>query len=398
MMRILYYSPHPLLSIGSPAGYATHMKEMIRAFERLGHTVEPLIMGGTSTALTNTGVGRNGVLKEIAKKIIPSAFWETLKDRQLVRFDHYAAQQLKQTIERFKPDLIYERSNYLQVSGVKMARQMGVKHILEVNSPYVEERVVLGGKSYYLKLAAQKEKEQLRETDLIVVVSTSLRDYFIKLYKLSAGRFVVTPNAINAVEIRLSATPSVSRNDFGWSSNNYIFGFVGSIFRWHGVDLLIDAFTAISKNWPESKLLIIGDGEIMPELKSKAIRAKMDDKIVFTGSVPHDRVFDYIQMMDVAIMAKTNWYGSPIKLFEYGFLSKPVIAPNAGPVKDVLKDKETALLVDPEVHSIQQAMEWMLNNKAAATVMGNRFREQIMASHQWEHNAQAVLAAINNHA
>lgn len=396
-MRILYYSPHPLLSIGSPAGYATHMKEMIRAFERLGHTVEPLIMGGTTTSLKNTEGGRKGRLKEIAKKIIPSALWETLKDRQLVRFDHNAAQQLKHTIERFKPDLIYERSNYLQVSGVEMASQMGVRHILEVNSPYVEERVVLGGKSYFLKLAAQKENEQLKKTDLIVVVSTSLRDHFIKLYKLPASRFVVTPNAINAAEIRLSANPPVNRTDFGWTFNNYVFGFVGSIFRWHGVDLLIDAFIVINKNWPESRLLIVGDGEIMPELKSKAIRAKMDDKIVFTGSVPHARVFDYINLMDVTIMAKTNWYGSPIKLFEYGFLGKPVIAPNAGPVKDILKDKETALLVDPEIHSIQQAMEWMLNNKVAATAMGNRFREQILSSHQWEHNAQAVLAAINNH-
>lgn len=396
-MRILYYSPHPLLSIGSPAGYATHMKEMIRAFERLGHHVEPLIMGGGSTISKQGKTVQPGSFKKIAKKMIPAALWETIKDRQLIRFDQYAAQQLKQAIVTYKPNLIYERCNYLQVSGVVTANQLGIQHILEVNSPYVEERVVLGGKSYYLQLAAQKEKEQLQKTDRIVVVSSSLRDYFMEVHRLPASRFLVTPNAINAAEIRLSANPSVCRADVGWSSSDYVFGFVGSIFRWHGVDLLIDAFTALSKNWPSAKLLIVGDGEIMPELKAKARQSGQEANIRFTGSVPHQRVFDYIQVMDVAIMAKTNWYGSPIKIFEYGYLGKPVIAPNAGPVKDVMKHKETGWLVDPEVNAIREAMEWMLNNKETAITIGNRFREQILATHQWEHNARTVLAAMNKH-
>lgn len=373
------------------------MKEMIHAFERLGHTVEPLIMGGNINTAGNRRAAQAGLIKTLVKKITPPFLWETIKDRQLLSFDRQAALQLQDAVRRFKPDIIYERCSYLQVSGIEVAKQMGVRHIMEVNAPYVEERVVLGGSSLYLKLAAKKEKEQLHKTDTIVVVSTALRDYFIKHFQLPASRFIVTPNAINASAVNLSASPLVSRKDFGWSPDDYIFGFVGSIFRWHGVDLLIDSFTSISKEWPSAKLLIVGDGEIMPELKQKALLAKLDDKIKFTGSVPHHKVFDYIRLMDATIMAKTNWYGSPIKIFEYGLLGKPIIAPNAGPVKDIMNDKETALLVNPEISSIQQAMEWMLKNREEAERMGNRFREKILASHQWEDNARAVLASIKNH-
>lgn len=373
------------------------MREMILAFERLGHEVEPLILGGDTSSSDPKPATQPGTIKKIAKAIIPSRLWETLKDRQLIQFDNTAAIRLREAIERFKPDLIYERSNYLQVSGVLTAKQMGIRHVMEVNAPYVEERVVLGGSSWYLKLAAIKEKEQLQKTDKIVVVSSALRDYFSELYKLPSSHFIVTPNAINAAEIRLSANPTVTRKDFGWSSGEFIFGFVGSIFRWHGVDLLIDAFASVNKKWPESRLLIVGDGEIMPELKNKAIEAKLDNRIIFTGSIPHRNVFDYISLMDTAIMAKTNWYGSPTKIFEYGFLGKPVIAPLAGPVTDVLKHLDTAFLVQPDVPSISAAMEWILSNKEAALYMGNKFREQIINSHQWEHNARAVLESINNH-
>ena len=44
-MKILYYSPHPHLHIEDQTGYGTHMREMIGAFEELGHQVKFLIAG-----------------------------------------------------------------------------------------------------------------------------------------------------------------------------------------------------------------------------------------------------------------------------------------------------------------------------------------------------------------
>ena len=45
----------------------------------------------------------------------------------------------------FKPDFVYERINYLQSSGPRVCKEMGICHFAEINSPYVKEKVELEG-------------------------------------------------------------------------------------------------------------------------------------------------------------------------------------------------------------------------------------------------------------
>ncbi len=393
-MRILYYSPHPLLSLNSPAGYATHMREMIRAFELLGHTVKPVILGDHSSPAADQAAVSPGGLKSTLKKLLPGIIWETVKDISLIRFDRMAASLLEKEITTFKPDLIYERSSYMQVSGMQTAKKMGIRHILEVNSPYVEERVVLGGRSLLLNYAKQRERIQLSDTSAVVVVSSALKNHFLKNYPIPADNYLITPNAINVNDIRLSGSGNTSKAGFNWSENDFLFGFVGSMFKWHGVDLLLIAFDRLQKKYDHVKLLIVGDGSIMNELRDYVTAADLSDSVHFTGSIPHQFVFDHIQLMDCTIMAKSNWYGSPIKIFEYGYLGKPIIAPNVSPVQDVLTHLQNAILVDPSADSLFEAMEWVLLNKNEAIEMGKRFQTKILNEHLWQHNARAVLASI----
>lgn len=393
-MKIIYYSPHPVLSIHSPAGYATHMKEMIYAFQSLGHTVLPLILGDSDEPALHTTSSTSGIGKKMVKKILPSIIWETLKDFNLQKFDSYAASKLEALIEAEQPDLVYERSNYLQVSGVSVCKRLGIAHVLEVNAPYVEERVVLGGASLLLKQAQKKEAIQLRTTNKVVVVSTALEIFFRQQYQLPAEKFLITPNAINPDAGGQLSEISLKKAPPGINEGDFVFGFVGSIFPWHGLDILIDSFSRLPESYANTRLLIVGDGEILPKLRQQAQEGGRGADIFFTGSIPHRQVFSYIHSMDCAIMAKSNWYGSPIKLFEYGVLGKPIIAPDTVPVKDVVKHLQTGYLVPPSADDMLAAMQWMYTNRDEARVMGERFRQQILEHHLWKHNAEAVLSSI----
>jgi glycosyltransferase involved in cell wall biosynthesis len=87
-----------------------------------------------------------------------------------------------------------------------------------------------------------------------------------------------------------------------------VIGFVGSIFPYHGVDVLIRCFASIVQDSQQDLcLLIVGDGETLPALKDLAEQLKMRDQILFTGNIPHHRVMPYIQAMDICVMAKSNW-------------------------------------------------------------------------------------------
>ncbi|MEO0404710.1 MAG: glycosyltransferase [Bacteroidota bacterium] len=164
-MKILYFSPHPNIGLHVQSGPGTHIREVINAFRQEGHEVETLVMGQSSSAgaseTAEENDGSRGGLKQKIKPFVPKYLWQSLKDRNLLKFDRFAKQELIQKIQEFQPDLIYERGYYMMTSGVEAAKEMGVKHCLEMNAPYPEEKLEMEGKGIYDRKAAQKERQQV---------------------------------------------------------------------------------------------------------------------------------------------------------------------------------------------------------------------------------------------
>lgn len=396
-MRILYYSPHPHLNLSSKSGYGTHMREMIHAFRKLGHEVMPLIAGGTELPEENSNKSSlpASPIKSFAKRIIPSLLWQSFKDYRLLAYDRKMEGKLVEAIKDFQPDFVYERLNYMQLSGAKVCQKMKLCHFYEVNSPYTQEKVELEGKSLFIRKAFQIEKAQLTKTQKFFPVTHILAKYFIDTHKLGpdAEKACVLANAVNlenfkAEEKRLKELEKKS----GIKSGEKIIGFVGSILRWHGVDVLIKAFGRIYEQYPQARLLIVGGGEILDELKDLAKTLKIDDRITFTGNVDHQDVPSYIELMDITIMAKTNWYGSPIKIFEYGALNKAIIAPNTDSVRDVMVDGEDGILIDTGIETLELAMKKLLDDEDLRKGLAQNFHHKVHTQHSWIKNAEAVLA------
>src|SRR5687767_9075679 len=203
-MKILYFSPHPDLNLASPAGYGTHMREMIHAFRDLGHEVETCIMGGEQQP--GSVPPKNG-LKQMVKSFVYGRIWESLRDLRLVRFDRYARKRLSDKVTAFMPDVIYERGYYLMTSGVRVAREKKITHILEMNAPYLEEKAEMQGRGL-LSPGLKREKEQISKTDRLVVVSTALKEYYEKKYPGTASKTLVTPNAVRPDSV--SSDPSIT--------------------------------------------------------------------------------------------------------------------------------------------------------------------------------------------
>ena len=390
-MRILYYSPHPHLNLSDPAGYGTHMREMIAAFRDLGHEVHPVIMGGTEPR-PSAPVRPLSLVKRIARRIIPARRWQTLKDQQLIRFDHQAEQKLLEEIKRFQPDFIYERGNYLQVSGVRAARATSTVHIVEMNSPYTEEKKELEGDSRLLSQAHDRERELLKKTHHIVTVSSSLRDYFVTKHHLNAQRFTILPNAIDPEKIRVTPDALASVRDRYDLEGKTVIGWVGSIQPWHGIDTMIDAFAQLpARERAGARLLNVGGGETLEEMKERARFGEAANEIIFTGSVPHREVFAHIAAMDICLLPNTKWYCSPIKIFEYGAMGKAIVASRHAAVLDVMEPDLDGLIIPPSASALHNALLKLMPKPELRARYAQQFREKVLTEHTWAANAHRVL-------
>lgn len=397
-MKIIFYSPHPTHDIVTEVGYATHQRETIHALQKLGAEVIPVIMGGTNLEEVpykdGKAIEQNG-LKGFIKKILPRFIWVSIKDFMLMRHDIKAGMKLEKAILEHQPDLIYERSEYLQDSGIKPAKRHGIKYFLEVNAPFVQEMREMEGWSFWLWLGHKKEKHKYQSADKIFVVSSTLKEFLVKRYQIDPNKILVSPNRINNEEFleKANESPAISLN---FTNPNWpIIGFVGSILPHHYVDVLIDAFAIIRKQEIQANLLIVGGGSLLDKLKLKAKDLGILDYILFTNKVPHKQIPAIINCMDICVMPGSNWYGSPIKIFEYGILGKVVIAPDNGPVRDVMVNEQDGLLIDKDARILADAITKLINNPELSKMLGDNFRNKIIADYTWEKAGEMILDAFN---
>lgn len=392
-MKILYFSPHPHVNMSAPSGPGTHIREVIRGFEQSGHQVIRLIAGGE----TLTGSQAIQIKKRSWKKFIPQYIWQSLKDYSLLRFDRNLESQLREIIQREKPDAIYERAYYLMGAGYRAAQQYGIPYYCEINAPYPEEKAEMNGRSIFHRKSEENERLQVKAAKKVFVVSSALSKYISSRVEGSEGKLIVTPNAVNPGHIQLDEHKVKSiRQQLNAGAEDTVIGFVGSIFPYHGVDLLITTFSSLINNGQKHlRLLIVGDGEILNQLKETVKQSSLDHQVLFTGNIPHREVYNYIEAMDIAVMARSNWYGSPVKIFEYGIMNKGIIAPDVIPVRDVMTDKIHGLLIPDNEEALKSALLQMTQDKNATKNMAQNFCNKVKEQHTWQHVSDLILEAMS---
>ena len=394
-MRILFYSPHPTHDIVSDVGYAIHQRQTIAAFSALGHEVLPVILGGTAAGNLTLKSNQNyqaSKLKTLIKQCLPKWLWTSLNNLVLRQHDAKAKAILEKAIATFKPDLLYERSEYLQDSGALMAKKFGLQYYLEVNAPLVQEMYGFEGYSLYHKKAHKIERFKLFAAHKIIAVSSALSHYLSEQYNITANKFLVQPNCINPEQAQNADAQKAHKiNAFNKSSRKVI-GFVGSMLPYHGVDKLIAAYKHVQAKHSNTLLCIMGDGVVLQDLKQMVKDLNLTDSVLFTGQIPHSEIMHYIAATDICIMAESNWYGSPVKIFEYGLMGKPIIAPATMPVQDVMQDQTDGLLVSNQPEMIANAINTMLEQPDFAKQMAQHFHEKVMTNYTWQ---QAALNTLN---
>ena len=390
-MKILYFSPHPHINLAAPSGPGTHIREVIAGFEAQGHRVVRFIAGGEKLDSTTKKIDFK---KRPWKKLIPSVIWETLRDIQMVRLDRQIEARLTEVIEAEKPDFIYERSCYGMGAGMRAAKKLGIRYVVEMNAPYPEEKVQMQGKSLIQFLGNTHEKAQVTNAFRTIVVSSAMKNYLIRKTNVDPSKIVVLANAVNPSHIQSNPVLEKDiRSRFDLKNTHTVFGFVGSIFPYHGVDIMIESFSTLEKENDNLRMLIVGDGEILPDLKRRVSELKLGNKIHFTGNVVHNQVYDYLKIMDITIMARSNWYGSPVKMFEYGAMKKAIIAPRVVPVLDVMQHEIDGLLIEASQAELTQSMRFMIDHPEQRNSMAMTFHEKVMREHTWNRVAQQILDA-----
>jgi glycosyltransferase involved in cell wall biosynthesis len=162
------------------------------------------------------------------------------------------------------------------------------------------------------------------------------------------------------------------------------------------VDLLLRAAARLAAEIPALRVLIVGDGPALPELRALAEELRLSERVVFTGAVPAEDIPVHVAAMDVAVQPNVTDYASPIKLFEYLAVGRAVVAPRKENILEVVEEGKTALLYSPGDVADMSANLRRLHEDPGLRARLGRSGHQLIEEREyhWLGNARKVVEIV----
>ncbi len=392
-MRIAYVTADHGAPVFGRKGASVHIREMVRAFASLGHSVQVVAARlGEETEPLDAAIRvvpcPDGEIVAPADPAAGEAGRRLAKERRYVAVGKAAAAELVRLHAGRPFDVVYERHSLWSAAGVRAAREIGVPCVVEVNAPLLLEqrtyrRLILDD------VADALERENFRDARAIATVSREVRDYVVARGG-DPRRVAVIRNGVDTARFHPDVPPlSVDGLD-----DRPVIGFVGSLKPWHGLDVLMDAFRHLHRRGCPANLLIVGDGPERSWIEGYVRGAGLRERVFLTGWLEYGRMPAAIRRMDIAVApypAIEKFYFSPLKLYEYFAVGRPVVASAVGQVADVVRDGENGFLVPPgDAEALAERLAVLCRDAALRRRLG-RSGTVFARSRTWRRNAEEVV-------
>lgn len=374
-MRIAYICADPGIPVFGQKGCSIHVQEVIRALQKQGCDVELFAtrIGGIAPAdLADIIVHQLPAIPKVERAIREQV---ALGINQDLRLDLLR-------LENF--DLIYERYSLWNYSAMEFAQEKEIPGLLEVNSPLIAEQAKHRGLIDFD--AAEKVAHRVfQAATALIAVSEEVKSYLMNY--VDGNKIHVIPNGVNPD--RFSNLHTSTKSEI------FTVGFVGTLKPWHGLPILTEAFAQLHQKVPQARLLIVGDGPERENIAAELSARGLDAYTQFTGAVNPEQVPQFLAAMDVAVApypAQSDFYFSPLKVYEYMAAALPVVVSKIGQLVDLIEPGVNGILCPPgDAIALVDALEKLWRSPNLRQSLGQAARQKVMKHHTWDAISQQIL-------
>jgi glycosyltransferase involved in cell wall biosynthesis len=184
-----------------------------------------------------------------------------------------------------------------------------------------------------------------RFVDQYIAVSEANARYLTEEKGLPARKVGVIWNGIDLTRFEPArvAPPGIKKS-VGCNDGDPLLLVVGRLEPQKGHRVLLDAFPAVSRDFPRARLVCIGEGALRSELESKARSLGLEGNVLFVGY--QSNVPDWLAAADVTVLP-SFYEGLPLTAIECLASGKPMVATSVDGTPEVVVNEKTGLTVPP---------------------------------------------------
>lgn len=197
-----------------------------------------------------------------------------------------------------------------------------------------------------------------------VAICDTVKSSLVDAYNLKKDNIECVYNGVDTNEF----CPERKQNN----DRYIVFVTTGTLYHIKNHKLLIDAFAIVHEKEPNTKLRIIGDGELKSELMDQVERLGLTQAVIFEGN--QSNVSHFLNMSDI-YCCSSKVEGLPISVLEAMACGLPVITTPAGGVVDIIKDGKNGFIVKGDTLLFSEKMLELVNNVKLREKMAFKSRE-----------------------
>lgn len=218
----------------------------------------------------------------------------------------------------------------------------------------------------------------------VLSVSPSLKDRVVEL-GITPEHKIVTLGKGSSNGFSLSRFQNIDegtvenlRKQYGLTKDHLVMGFVGRLTKDKGVDEMVLAFKKLNRQYPNLRMLVIGEFEAADAVKEQTRKDILENPNIIYAGYQKDPV-PFYKLMDLFVfLTKREGFGNVA--VEASLAGVPVIAANVTGARDTVVDGKTGFLVDPVNQAeVEEKIERLLSDGELRNRMaedGKRWAEE----------------------
>jgi glycosyltransferase involved in cell wall biosynthesis len=234
--------------------------------------------------------------------------------------------------------------------------------------------------------------------DALIPVSKTMAGQILDMPFIGADKVIPVQNGVDTTWFAVPRERAGARAELGLGDDETVFVYTGRIDLMKRLDLLISAFKAVHDQYPQTRLLIVGKGELERELREQAAALGIAGQVVWAGfrrDVPR-----MLAAGDIYMQSSSN-EGLSLSILEAMAAGKAIVSTDVGAAREVLEQDVTALIVPPlDLEALTEAMAALLASPERAQRLASKALEVVNAQFSKEamadgyHKVYEFLASL----